>query len=201
MQKLLIATKNPGKFREISEGLGDLELELLFLGDMDIEDGDFAEDGETFRKNAFLKASYYGEKTGLLTFGEDSGIFVDALADELGVKTRRWGAGEQASDEEWLEYFLKRMENEENRMAEFVCAGVLYHGGEMRKGFEGKTKGVLSRKILAPIIPGIPLSSCFIPEGAEKAYAALSAEEKNGISHRGKVLAQLREHLDSNRYA
>ncbi|MBU1151658.1 non-canonical purine NTP pyrophosphatase [Patescibacteria group bacterium] len=199
MQKLLIATKNPGKFREIGEGLDGLGFEFLFLGDMDVEDGDFVEDGKNFRENAFKKASYYGNKLGMMTFGEDSGIFVEALGDELGVQTRRWGAGEAVSDEEWLEYFLRRMEGEENRLARFVCAGCLFDGGVLGE-FEGQTRGEISQEILAPILPGIPLSSCFIMDGADKVYAAMSAEEKNKGSHRGKVLAQVREHLGSKAY-
>ena len=126
-KELLVATKNPGKFSEITEVLGNTEFDLLFLGSMQVEDEDFAEDGETFEANSRKKAEYYGKKFGMLTLGEDSGILIDALKGELGVKTRRWGAGEHASDTEWIDYFMNRMEGEENRLASFVCCGCLWN--------------------------------------------------------------------------
>ncbi|MBI4232667.1 non-canonical purine NTP pyrophosphatase [Candidatus Peregrinibacteria bacterium] len=196
MQEFLIATKNPGKYREIVEVLGELPFEFKFLGDIDIDidDSDFCEDGETFAENAYKKAEYYHGKTGLLTLGEDSGILVDALKGELGVKTRRWGAGEKAGDDEWIEYFLKRMEGENQRSASFFCHACLFGRG-VRADFSGETRGEISKSLMAPIVKGIPISSCFIPEGATKVYASLTIEEKNRISHRGKAMNSLRDFL------
>lgn len=195
MRELLIATKNPGKFREIGEVLSGLPLRLLFLRDLALDDSGFEEDGETFLENARKKAEFFAEKSGLLTLGEDSGILIDALAGELGVKTRRWGAGEGANDEEWIEHFLKRMSDEDNRRAEFVCAGVLFGEG-VDAFFEGRTVGEITAGLEAPIVEGIPLSSCFRPTGCDKVYAALEVAEKNKVSHRGKAMAQLREFLE-----
>jgi XTP/dITP diphosphohydrolase len=194
-QKLLIATKNPGKWREILEVVGDLEIEYVFLGDLEVEDSDFVEDGETFKENAFKKAKYYFDKTGMLSLGEDSGILIDAFPGELGVKTRRWGAGEKASDQEWIDYFMKRMRGVEDRRGRFVCCGCLYDGKEAQY-FKGETCGVITEEMRAEIIPGIPISSCFIPEGLEKVYSNLSVEEKNQVSHRGKAMVELREVLE-----
>lgn len=202
----MIATKNPGKFREIGEVLGGLDLELVFLGDLEVEDGDFVEDGDTFEENALKKAQYYGEKLQMFALGEDSGILIDALEGELGVKTRRWGAGENASDEEWIEYFMKRMEGEEDRGARFVCCACLWDGGveegamaagdSEAKYFKGETRGVITEELEAEIIPGIPISSCFRPDGQEKVYTNLSVEEKNSVSHRGKAMHELRKLLE-----
>lgn len=197
MQELLIATSNPGKYREIMEVLGDLPMKISFLGDLDVSDEGLLEDGETFAENAYKKAAFFHDKTGMLTLSEDSGILVDALLGELGVKTRRWGAGEQASDEEWIEHFLERMAGEELKTAKFVCCGCLF-GGDEPVYFEGETCGVLTEKLMAPILPGIPISSCFVPEGKDRVYAALSVDEKNQISHRGKATHKLKEHLRSN---
>ena len=196
MRELLIATKNIGKYREIVEALDGLDFKFVFLKDFleggGVDDGDFVEDGETFAENAEKKARYYFEKTGLLTLGEDSGILVEALKGELGVKTRRWGAGESASDEEWIEHFLGRMKGEKNRLSEFVCCACIYGEGVM-EAFEGKTVGLITEDLQAPLSPGIPLSSCFLPEGAEQVYSALGVEEKNRISHRGKAMVGVRE--------
>lgn len=200
MRELLVATKNPGKFREISEALNGAPFKLVFLADLLIEDRDFVEDGLTFEENAEKKARYYFGKIGTLTLAEDSGIFVDALDGELGVKTRRWGAGEKASDQEWIDYFMKRMSgvSTDKRGAKFACyacvAGDL-GGKEFIKHFSGETFGKITEILEVPIKPGIPLSSCFKPEGFDKVYAALSAEEKNKISHRGKAMAQVKDFL------
>lgn len=199
MPELLIATKNPGKFREICEALSGVPFSLVALGDLKIDDSDFVEDGETFAENSLKKARYYFEKTGLLSLGEDSGILVDALDGELGVKTRRWGAGEKANDEEWINFFMNRMADEIQRGAKFVCSACVYgadkNGQKVFEEFFGETFGRISEKIEAPILPGIPLSSCFIPDGFEKVYAALSATEKNTISHRGKAMIGVRDFL------
>lgn len=154
------------------------------------------EDGDTFEDNAYKKAAYYFEKLGLLTLAEDSGIVVEALKGELGVKTRRWGAGEKATDQEWIDFFMKRMVGESERTAKFICNVCLFDGGNPRF-FEGETVGVIAEELLVPILPGLPLSSCFVPEGYDKAYAQLSIEEKNGVSHRGKAMGEARVFLGS----
>lgn len=197
MQELLIATKNPGKFVEISEVFRGMPFELLFLGDMDVEDAGFVEDGLTFAENARKKAKYFSDKVKMLTLAEDSGILVDALKGELGVKTRRWGAGAAASDEEWIEYFMKRMEGEASRGACFKCSACLIDGDD-EKFFDGETGGLITEKLMAPLQAGLPLSSCFLPEGCKKVYAALSENEKNLVSHRGKAIRAVRSFFETD---
>lgn len=175
--------------------MADLPFKLVSLRDL-VASGvmEFEEDGVTFAENALKKARFYAEKTGLMTLAEDSGILVEALKGELGVKTRRWGAGDKASDEEWVEYFLKRMEGEADRRAKFICCACLVDkDGE--NFFEGETLGVITEKLMAPILKGLPLSSCFLANGCDKVYASLSHEAKNKISHRGKAMKQVREFL------
>jgi|GEM_PF-328189 len=265
--RILIATKNKGKFGEIKGGLlcrnsrltdqqrlldhkkaghvrlpGEADFEIHFLGDYQIDDRDFVEDGVTHEENARKKAKYYWEKfceggevcarnevcgcegqvaVPIFDFvlGEDSGIYVDALRDELGVQTRRWGAGDAASDEEWLSYFMKEMKARapegSMRGAKFVCnACVVGRTGRVEDGvaavsldgrvgaglieefFEGETLGCITDSVMAPILPGLPLSSVFLPFGFDKVYAALSREEKNRISHRGQAVGKVREWLE-----
>ena len=107
------------------------------------------------------------------------------------MKTRRWGAGETASDEEWLAHFMQRMAQEKNRKAKFVCAAA-YVSGDEEKVFLGETEGTITETIEVPVKAGIPLSSVFKPLGHEKVFAALSAAEKNEFSHRGKAFQRLR---------
>ena len=193
--KILVATTNAGKFGEILEVLESLEAyEFVSLKDVGLTQ-DCDETGETYEANALLKAHFYAELSGLPTIADDSGLQVDALVGELGVKTRRWGAGPTASDEEWLDYFMNRMEKETDRRAEFLCAAAYVNGAE-EKVCIGTTRGVITETVEAPIRGGIPLSSVFKPEGFEQVYSALSVDEKNSISHRGKAFQALRKYLE-----
>lgn len=192
---LLVATHNPGKFGEIREVLEELPLKILSLNDLQIFD-EVEETGATHEENALLKAQYFYNLTKLTTLGEDAGIYVDAFPGELGVQTRRFRDLHSASDEEWVKFFLKEMENvpDGKRGARFVCHAVLMFRGEPFY-FKGETHGVMTRKLEAPIRPGIPLSSCFKPDGCDKVYAALTVEEKNRISHRGKAIVSVGDFL------
>lgn len=196
MQQLLIATKNPGKFAEMKAILDDLPLEILGLADLRIED-DFEEKEGSFEENASGKAKFFYDLGGILTLADDSGIEIPVLEGEFGVKTRRWG-GENVSDEEWVSKFLKKMEefpSEEQRSAKFICLAAII-GDEIEKLFRGEAKGVITKGLEAQIIPGIPLSSCFRPEGFDKVYAALTPEEKGQISHRGLAVGRVRRWLE-----
>lgn len=193
MADLLIATGNPGKFREISSLLSDVPYTLRSLTDFGLS-GDFEEVGDTFEAIARQKATHFARLSNTLTLAEDSGIFVDALPGELGVYTRRWGHG--TTDEEWITYFLHRMKRVPNskRTARFVCAAcVLFDGIPFL--FIGQTRGFITHDLQAPIQKGLPLSSCFIPEGHKKVYAALSVGEKAYVSHRGKAIVAVKSFL------
>lgn len=199
--KILVATKNRGKFGEIEGVLnGVFGAEVVFLGDID-SDPAIDETGETQMENAKIKAAYYFEKYGRdfdFVLGEDSGIYVNALASELGVHTRRWGAGENATDEEWLDYFLEKMNARcvggVDRGAKFVCNACLMSEG-VCEFFEGETLGVILDKPMAPVLLGLPLSSVFLPDGFDVVYSALSREEKNMISHRGQAISKVKKFL------
>ncbi|MBP7671128.1 non-canonical purine NTP pyrophosphatase [Candidatus Gracilibacteria bacterium] len=195
MKELLVATKNEGKLNQMREFLAEVPLVVRSLAEFEIDDGDFAEDGLTFAENAFKKADYYGRKLGEgLVVAEDSGIFVEALPGELGVFTRRWGAGAAASDEEWMAVFMERMAGVEDRRARFVANVCLWIDGEAYH-FEKENHGVITAEVDYPLEPGIPLSSCFLPNGHQKVYARFSPEERLKISHRGQAMAEAREFI------
>lgn len=191
--KILIATTNPGKFKGILETFGAFEAEFVSLSDLGIVQ-DFEEVGESFSEIALGKARFYHGLSGLPTVADDSGIIVEALAGELGLKTRRWGAGAAASDEEWLKVFMDRMKEEVNRNAEFICAAA-YVSGDTEQVFEGRTAGAITTTVEAPLYAGIPLSSVFKPEGYDRVYAALSPDEKHAASHRAKAFSNLLKFL------
>lgn len=191
--KILIATGNAGKFKEISDILKGLKHEFVSLGDLGI-DSNFEEIGESFKGVALAKARHFNKLSGLPTAADDSGIFVEALAGELGLKTRRWGAGENATDNEWLDHFMKRMEVEKNRNAKFVCAAA-YVNGDFEEVFVEQTPGLITGEIEVEIKAGLPLSSVFKPLGYDRVYSALSEAEKNKISHRGRAFAKILNYL------
>ncbi len=194
--RLLLATTNAGKVTEMREALDDIGLEFLSLKDIPpIPSPD--ETGETFEENAEQKARYYFEHAKLPTIADDSGIHIDALEGELGIHTRRWGAGPAASDEEWIQFFLERMKHEKNKRAQFVC--VIAHvdaSGKVHQ-FRGVCEGVITDELETEYLPGLPLSACFKPDGLDRVFSALSLEQKNSSSHRGRALTQLRHYLES----
>lgn len=183
---LLLGTNNAGKVTEISEVLSGLPIALVTPRDLGIDDQP-AETGTTFAENALQKARFYFERAGLPTVADDSGIIVEALKNELGLHTRRWGAGPDASDQEWITYFLQRMKKEKNKRAHFVCvlAYIDRHGAEHL--FEGRCDGVITESLEADYLPGLPISACFRPDGYDRVFSALSIEQKNSTSHRGKA--------------
>ncbi|HLC90821.1 MAG TPA: non-canonical purine NTP pyrophosphatase [Candidatus Nanoarchaeia archaeon] len=196
MTKLLIATKNQGKYQGIKTVLSSLPVELISLDYLQIDDSLFIEDGKTFAENAEKKAKFYSKKSKLMTLADDSGIEVEALQGELGIKTRRWGLGEKASDEEWLNFFLKRMEKEKNRRAKFIsCICLADKDGNVLAVGEGEVQGTLTEDIQASLKPGVPLSSIFLPDGSTKVHSAMTFAEKEKISHRGKALRPIKEYL------
>lgn len=158
--------------------------------------GDFEELGESFEEIALAKARHFSNLSGLPTIADDSGIIVNALAGELGLKTRRWGAGEIATDDEWLTYFMKRMATESNRDAKFVCAAAFVNGDASFCHLE-ETIGEISESVEVDIKHGLPLSSVFRPIGFSKVYSALTDDEKNNISHRGKAFKKLLKTLQN----
>jgi XTP/dITP diphosphohydrolase len=194
MQKILVATRNKGKFAGLMQGLRDLPFLFVSLDDIGLE-GDLEETGKTYEENAILKAEYFGKKSGLVTLSDDSGIVVEALKGELGVKTRRWGAGEKASDQEWLDYFLARLAKEKSRKAEFICVVALYRPGRETLTFKGETKGILLEGPQVPIEHGIPLSAVFLADGQSKVYSVLGPEEFVRVSHRGKAVKKCHDYL------
>jgi XTP/dITP diphosphohydrolase len=200
VNKLLIGTTNAGKIAEISSVLGSLPIQIITPSDLGITQ-DVDETGTSYQENALIKAKFYYEQSRFApTLGEDSGIIIEALKDQLGVHTRRWGAGPTASDQEWIDYFMQVMQSypdPSQRTAKFISHMSLiieqkeYH-------FYGETTGHISLSIDAPLYPGLPLSSVFIPTGFTQVYTALGEDQKNQISHRGKAIAQVANFLKTH---
>jgi len=194
-QVLLIATSNIGKVKEISEALKDFSFKIKTLQDFtEIEPPE--ETGKTFFENAYLKAKYYAEKTGLMCLADDSGLEVDVLNKAPGIFSSRF-AGKNATDEENNKKLLKLLEGIplEKRKARFICVMVVYHPSGKYIATEGIWEGLIGFEPRGSY--GFGYDPIFlVPEyNYEKTAAELPIEEKNKISHRGKALAKLKKVL------
>lgn len=201
-KKLLIATSNQGKFTELSEPLKDYDFQVLSLADFPaVKEPE--EPHDTYLMNSKAKADYYFDLFDVdYVLADDSGLEVEALKGELGVLTRRYGLGKDVSDQSWLDYFLETMskfKSDLERRARFVSAISLKSKDDF-VSFEGDSKGVIAKDVLAPLIPGIPLSSVFVPDGYKLPFAALTTAQKAEISHRGHALSKLIKYLQKNEF-
>ena len=190
MKKVIFATGNQGKMKEIREILGDLDIELLSLKDAGIH-ADIVEDGKTFEENAQIKARTICNLTGEIVLADDSGLEIDYLNKEPGIYSARY-MGEDTSYHIKNANLIKRLDGveDEKRTARFVCviAAVCPDGSEHvtrgtiegRIGYEEKGENGFGYD---PIFY-VPEYHCYSAE--------LAPEEKNKISHRGKALEEMK---------
>ncbi len=192
--KILIATSNEGKKKEILNFFEDLKkFEFLNLQDFP-ETIEPEENGETFEENALIKAKYFAEKFKIPTIGEDSGLILEAFPGKFGVKTRRTIQAE--TDTEWLEKFLEMLKPEKNRQAQFFSAMAFFDPNQdIKKIVIGKCSGEIVLEPKSAIENGVPVSSVFLSDGAELVFSAMGKEEKNRISHRGRSTKKMAEFL------
>lgn len=192
--KIVFATSNAGKMREIRELLKDLGAEILSMKEAGVQI-DIVEDGDTFEANALIKARAVWEQTGGIVLADDSGLEVDALNKEPGVYSARY-MGENTSYEIKNWNLIHRLNGvpDEKRTARFVCviAAVLPDGRtlsvrdtmEGRIAYEPAGEGGFGYD---PIL--------FLPEFG-KTSAEITMEEKNAVSHRGKALRAMKACLE-----
>jgi XTP/dITP diphosphohydrolase len=185
---LLIATRNQKKKKELEDILGDLDAALLTLDEL-ADVPEVIEDGSTFEANAIKKALTVAQLTNFVTLADDSGLEVDVLGGAPGIFSARF-AGPQANDEANNRKLLALLQNidERKRTARFVCViAVAWPSGEV-KTVTGVCPGTIARE--AHGTGGFGYDPYFIPDGYEKTFAELPAEEKNRISHRGQALQE-----------
>jgi XTP/dITP diphosphohydrolase len=189
-REVVIATRNPGKFREIRAILSPLHLKLLSLKDFP-DLAEVEEDGATFAENAGKKARAIARLTGRLAIADDSGLMVEALGGQPGLFSARF-AGENATDQERCQKLLDEMAGipEGKRQATFVCAlAVAFPGGKLQV-VEGECRGWIT---FAPRGKhGFGYDPIFFVPEFGKTMAELEPEVKNRISHRAQALEKLR---------
>ena len=195
-QRLLIATSNSGKLRELRALLAAQPFDLLSLADIpEIETVE--ETGSTLIENASLKAAGYARQARVLTLADDSGLVVDALGGAPGVRSARYLSAD-ASYPDRIRSLLTELDDigDQDRTARFVCAmAVASEAGEILFFTENACEGRLA--VSPRGVGGFGYDPIFVPNGHDRTFAELSAETKNQISHRAKALFATREFLAS----
>ena len=192
--KLVLATRNEGKVREIGEILKDENgIELLSLRNYP-DAPDVVEDGRTYEENAIKKASVLAEYSGHLTIADDSGLAVDALDGAPGIHSARY-AGENASDEDRIVKLLDALQDvpDNRRSGRFICAVAIAEPHAQVQVVRGVCEGRIIRTPRGTA--GFGYDPIFVPVGYERTFAELGDEIKNQISHRAKALDEARKLL------
>ena len=199
--RIIFATGNEGKLREIREILSDLGLEIVSMKEAGIK-ADIVEDGKSFKENALIKARAISKiAKGELVMADDSGLVIDALNGEPGIYSARY-MGEDTSYDIKNNAILERMKGfkGEERSARFVCAVaavITDDDGQVREyTTEGAFEGVIADEIAGA--NGFGYDPIFYVPEKHMTSAELTSEEKNELSHRGKALRAMKEVLKSN---
>jgi XTP/dITP diphosphohydrolase len=199
MKKILVASTNPGKLKELQEMLGG-DIEWVGLADFpDI--AEIEEDGKTFAENARKKALGYAKVTGLWTLADDSGLVVDAIGGLPGVKSARF-SGDKVKNRGLLDHknmakvlYLLKDVPKEKRSARFVCCLCIASPEKVLVETEGKLEGLIANRQTGE--NGFGYDPIFFVPKLNKTVAQLTNEEKNAISHRGNAIRKLKPILEN----
>lgn len=191
MKKLLVATRNNGKRKEIFTALKDLGFLLLTPEDAKLpENFDVAETGHTLRSNVVLKAKGFSQKTGFLTLADDTGLFVKSLQGRPGVLSRRYAA----TDEERNKKLIKELKKYSDKSAYFKAVIAIYHPKtKVLKTFTGISHGKIIDKPIGR--QGFGYDPIFFSTNLKKTFAQATLKEKLTASARGVALAKVRTFL------
>lgn len=189
--KLIIASNNQHKIREIKKILGEKFEQIISLREAAI-DHETIEDGKTFMENARKKATEIAEISGCAALADDSGICVDALGGAPGIFSARF-AGEHGNDQANNDLLLEKLSATDCRGAHYTCAIVLAYPDGKTVEAEGYLYGDITREPRGD--RGFGYDPLFVPTGSDRTVAEYTDEEKNAISHRANALQALLEKL------
>lgn len=195
MQKLVIASNNPGKLREFQFLLQPLGIEVLTQEQLGIAEAE--EPHVTFVENAFAKARHVSRLSGLPALADDSGICVEALGGAPGVLSARYAGDNPKSDQRNNEKLLRDMQGVADRRAHYYCVLVLLHHADDPQPLiaEGEWHGEIALQSSGD--GGFGYDPLFWLPSLNKTSAQLEREQKHAISHRGKALKILLQRLQS----
>ncbi len=192
-KKIVFATGNEGKMREIREILGDMDVEVFSMKEMGI-DVSVEENGTTFAENALIKAKAVAEVCGEIVLADDSGLEIDYLNKEPGIYSARY-MGEDTPYSVKNANLVERLAGvpEEERTARFVCAiAAVFPDGEVKVS-HGTVEGRIGYGEMG--LNGFGYDPIFYVPELGKTTAQLSGNEKNRISHRGRALREMKKEL------
>ncbi|MBO8430661.1 RdgB/HAM1 family non-canonical purine NTP pyrophosphatase [Spirochaetes bacterium] len=186
--KIVFATGNPHKLKEIKEIAGDTDIEFV----LPAEGFNPVENGSTFEENSFIKAKEAARVSGMMSLADDSGLCVEALDGGPGIYSARYAETPQKR----IDKLLNTLTPFKDRRAKFVCAMTLVDS-EGNKIFSatGECHGEIAKKQSGT--GGFGYDPVFIVENSGKTMAELSENEKNLISHRGRALREVLKYLSS----
>ncbi len=190
MKKIIFATHNEGKLREVRQILEPLNIEVLGAGDLDLPD--VPETGETFKENALLKATAVYRLTGLPTLADDSGLCINALNGQPGLFSARF-AKQHGGYPAVFDKLNELLAEEIDRSAYFICVMALVSGPDAEHVFVGHVDGTILREPQG--VHGFGYDPVFQPDGYNETMAVLGDDVKNKISHRARALSQLFDYL------
>jgi len=194
LKKLLIATTNVGKLKEISNFLKDFPLEIVSLNDIGISD-DVEETGKNYKENSQLKALFYAKKSGLPSISDDGGLEIEFFGGAPGIKSRRW-LGKDSTEEDIIKYMMKVAKElpDNNRKAYFktVISLALPNGKVWSAG--GEIEGIIADKPYLKLLKGYPYRSFFYLPKLKKYYHEneLTDREQKLYNHRYIAINKLR---------
>jgi len=194
-KKLVVASHNKGKLREIADLVAPLGIETVSAGDLGLPEPE--ETGATFAENAVLKARAAALASGLPALADDSGLAVDVLEGAPGIYSARW-----AGPTKDFSFAMRRVEDElqargatspERRGASFVCALAIVWPDDHVEVFEGRVDGTYVWPPRGD--KGFGYDPAFLPHGESLTFGEMSAEAKHRISHRARAFALLTEQV------
>ena len=191
MKKIVFASQNKGKVKEVVQILNGLDIEIISLADMN-EQFEIIEDGDSFEANALIKAKQVYNKFKLPTIADDSGLVVEQLNGAPGIYSARY-AGEDANDEANNKKLLDELKNyPEPHIAKFICAAVYYDGEELHTAM-GEVNGRIIDDEQGSY--GFGYDPLFVPDGYSITSAEMKPSLKNSISHRFNAFIKLKKYL------
>lgn len=192
MKKLVFASNNKGKIKEVSDMLAPLGYEIICLKDVGFYD-EIIEDGSSFFENSLIKAKTVFDFCHLPTIADDSGLMVDALGGAPGVYSARY-SGESATDESNKALLLTNMKGVADRRAKFVTVFTYVDENGNVYQTEGQTSGVIAEQEIGS--GGFGYDSLFISDDLNLSFGLATEEQKNSVSHRSRALKKMLEILN-----
>ncbi len=200
MERVILASRNKGKLREICAILEKFGMETVSRDDAGLPTFEVEETGETFEENSFIKAKAISDITHAITIADDSGLEVDALNGAPGVYSARY-AGEGCTPADNNEKLLRELQDvpEGKRGAAFVSVITMLFPNGDKLVARGECRGRIALELRGE--GGFGYDPLFIPDGESRSFGEMSADEKNRISHRARSLQILEKMIQERKHA